>query len=524
MIISRIALTTLLLVWLSVTANAAELRVALASEPTSVDPHFHNLMPNHSLARHLFDRLILSDEKQQMKPGLALSWQAINDTTWEFKLRSGVRFHDGSPFSADDVLFSFERASNVPNSPSSFGTYLKGKTVIKIDDLTVHIKTAKPSPLVPNDLSVVGIISRKNGAGASTKDYNSGRAVVGTGPYKFVDYVPGEHIVLVRNDNYWGAKPEWEKVTFKPIKFGPSRVAALLAGDVDLIADVPTVDIERLKNDPAVSLSQSISNRVIYLHLDQFRDVSPFVSGKDGSEIENPLRRREVRLAISKAINRLAIVEQVMEGMAIPAGQVLPEGFFGVSSKLRPVEYDPDGARALLTKAGLAEGFKITLHGPNDRYVNDAKISEAVAQMLTRVGIDTTVETMRRSVYFRRASAGGPNNTPEFSFILVGWGGASDASSPLKALIHTYDKERGFGASNRGRYTNLEVDALIEQALATVDEGRRQELLAQATEIAIEDGAIIPLHYQVNTWAARQGIKYKARTDEGTLADHAYSE
>jgi peptide/nickel transport system substrate-binding protein len=225
------------------------------------------------------------------------------------------------------------------------------------------------------------------------------------------------------------------------------------------------------------------------------------------------------------AINRDAIVERVMEGVAIKAGQLLPEGFFGISSKLKPVSYDPAGAKKLLAEAGVPDGFKLTIHGPNDRYINDAKIAEAIAQMLTRIGIKTEVVTMPRSVYFKRASRGGPNKTPEFSFILVGWGaGSGEASSPLKSLIHTYDKSRGFGASNRGRYSNAEVDKLIEDALATVDDAKRQNLLAKATEVAINDGAIIPLHYQVNTWATRKGLKYDARTDEYTMGMGLVSE
>ena len=208
-----------------------------------------------------------------------------------------------------------------------------------------------------------------------------------------------------------------------------------------------------------------------------------------------------------------------MEGVAIPAGQLLPEGFFGVSDKLDVVAYDPDGAKALLAEAGYADGFELTIHGPNDRYINDAKIAEAVAQMLTRIGITTSVETMPRSVYFGRASKGSPDGLPEFSFILVGWGGGSgEASSPLKSLIHTYNKDAGFGSSNRGRHSDAETDALIEEALRTVDDAKRQALLAQATERAIENVAIIPTHFQVNTWASRKGLSYIARTDEYTLA------
>ena len=500
-------------------AIAKDLKIGLASEPTSIDPHFHNLSPNNALARHLFDRLVHTDENQALVPGLAVSWKPINDTTWEFKLREGVKWHDGSPFTADDVVFTFTRAVNVPNSPSGFGTYLKGKEAVKVDDHTVHIKTPKPYPLMPNDMSTFSIVSKKNGEKASTEDYNSGKAAIGTGPFKYKQYVPGDKFVYVRNDDYWGDKPAWTEVTLKPIKSSPSRVAALLAGDVDMIAQVPTTDIERLKKEKKVSLSQGVSNRVIYLHLDHDRDKSPFVKAKGGGDIKNPLKDQRVRTAISKSINRDAIVDRVMEDVAIKAGQLLPKGFFGVSPKLKPVDYDPEGAKKLLADAGLKDGFELTIHGPNDRYINDAKIAEAVAQMLTRVGIKTAVETMPRSVYFKRASRGGPDKTPEFSFILVGWGaGSGEASSPLKSLIHTHDKSKGFGASNRGRYSNPEVDKLIETALATVDDAKRQDLLAKATEVAIEDVAIIPLHYQVNTWGTRKGLKYKARTDEATMA------
>jgi len=505
--------------------SASELTIGLASEPSSIDPHFHNLGPNNAMSLHMFDRLIIPDNKQQLTPGLATSWQPVDETTWEFKLREGVTFHDGTPFTADDVVFTFERAPNVEGSPSSFATYIKGKTIKKIDDFTVHIITEKPYPLVPNDLMTFSIISKKHGEGAKTEDYNAGDATIGTGPYRFVEYVPADRIVLERNEDYWGDKPEWEKLTFKAIKSGPARVAALLAGDVDIIAQTPTTDIERLEGEAEIELSSGISNRVIYLHMDHFREASPFVKANGGGDIANPLRDAKVRKAISKAINRDLIVERVMENVAIKAGQLLPEGFFGVSDKLVPEEYDAEAVKQLLAEAGVPDGFELTIHGPNDRYINDAKIAEAIAQMLTRAGIKTAVETMPRSVYFKRASSGGPDKSPEFSFILVGWGaGSGEASSPLKSLIHTYDKENGYGASNRGRYSNPEVDKLIEEALATVDDEKRAALLAQATEIAIDDLAIIPLHYQVNTWAARKGIKYNARTDEYTVAMDAYSE
>ena len=504
---------------LSFAANAADLRVGLQSEPSSIDPHYHNLGPNNGFATHIFGALVGSDENQQHYPDLAVSWKPVDDTTWEFKLRQGVKWHDGSPFSADDVLFTVERAQNVPNSPSSFVTYLKGKTFSKIDDHTVHIKTEKPYPLMPNDMTTVKIISAKAGKGASTEDYNSGKAAIGTGPYKFVEWVPGDRIVLERNDDYFGAKAAFDKVTFKPIKSGPARISALLAGDVDFIDNVPPLDVARLKKDNSVQLSGGPSNRVIYLHMDQFREDSPHIKAKDGGAIKNPLMDVRVRKAISMSINRDAIVDRVMEGVAVKAGQLLPAAFHGVSDKMKPEAYDPKMAKKLMAEAGYPDGFKMVVHGPNDRYINDAKIAEALAQMLNRVGIDASVETMTKAVYFNRASRGGPDKSPEFSFMVLGWGaGSGEASSPLKALLHTYDKSKGLGAANRGRHSNAEVDTLIQKALATVDSDARGKLLAAATEKAVgENYGVIPLHYQVNTWAAKAGYKYLPRTDERTI-------
>jgi len=515
--IHRIAAAALFLV--IGTATAQELRIGLGAEPTAMDPHYHNLSPNNSLLSHVFERLVGQDERQRMVPELAESWRTIDPTTWEFKLRRNVKFHDGTPFTADDVIFSFERAPNVENSPSSFGIYVKGKTVTKVDDHTIHIKTAAPYPLMPNDLSTIYIISRKNGQGAKTPDYNSGKAAIGTGAYKLVEYTPGNRIVMQRNEQYWGQKPVWQRVTFRAIKSDPSRVAALLAGDVDFIDEVPATDMERLKKEPKVTVAQVVSNRIIYLHLDHFRDDSPFVRAKDGGPLKNPLRDVRVRRAISMSIDRDTIVSRVMEGMAIKAGQLLPDGFFGVSPKLKPIAYDPAGAKKLLAEAGVPNGFRLTIHSPNDRYPNDAKIAEAVGQMLSRNGIDTQVVTMTQGVFFRDASTGSPEKGPKFSFILVGWGsGTGEASSPLKSLLATFDRDKGMGASNRGRYSNLQVDKLIDDALATVDDSKRAGLLARATELAIEDVGIIPLHYQVNTWAMRKGFSYTPRTDEYTLA------
>lgn len=496
------------------TAQAQNLTIAVASEPTSIDPHFHNLGPNNAIAAHIFDRLINQGTNQELLPGLAESWEPIGDTTWEFKLREGVTFHDGTPFTADDVVFTMGRAGNVPDSPSSFGTYVNSISEVEvIDDHTIHIHTHDIHALLANDLSTVAILSRQHGEGASTSQYNSGEVTIGTGPYRFVDYVPGERIVLEANPDYWGGAPAWERVTFRPITSAPARVAALLAGDVDVIEGVPTADIATLEGNDNVVLSQGVSNRVIYLHIDSDREVTPHATAKDGSEIPNPFRDVRVRRAINHAINRDAIVERIMEGVAIPAGQLLPDGFFGVSETIEVPAYDVERARELLAEAGYPDGFRLTIHGPNDRYINDAQVLQAVAQMLSRIGIETSVDTMPRSVYFGRASA------LEFSLMLVGWGsGTGEASSPLRALLATYNPDTGMGSTNRGRWSNAEFDGLLEQAMQTLDADERAALLAQATEIAMSEVGLIPTHFQVNTWGTRTGLRYIPRTDEYTMA------
>ncbi|MGP1394638.1 MAG: ABC transporter substrate-binding protein [Inquilinaceae bacterium] len=503
------------MLWAAAPAAAETLTIAVASEATSIDPHFHNTGNNNQIAQHIFDRLINQGPNQELLPGLATSWGPTDDPLiWEFNLREGVTFHDGSPFTAADVKFTMERAGNVPDSPSGYGTYTADIASVEIvDDLTVRFHTDSPVPLMANNLSTIGIVSAKHGEGATTADYNSGKTAIGAGPYKLVEYVPGDRIVLEAFDDYWDGRPEWDQVVFRPITSAPARVAALLAGDVDVVEAVPTADVEQLSGNPDVVLSQGISNRVIYLHLDSDRESSPFVTAKDGGAIDNPLRDVNVRRALSMAIDREAIVEDVMEGIAIPAGQLLPEGFFGTSETIEVPAYDPEGARAMLAEAGYPDGFALTVHSPNDRYINDAAVAQAIAQMWSRIGLQAQVEAMPRSVYFGRASA------LEFSVMLVGWGaGSGESSSPLRSLLATHNPDKGWGASNRGRYSNPEFDAVLEEALATVDDTKRAALLAQATEIAMADVGLIPTHFQVNTWGTRAGLSYIPRTDEYTVA------
>lgn len=492
------------------------LSVGLSSNITSMDPHYHNLTPNNALLRHVFDSLITQDASQALVPSLARSWRTVNATTWEFKLRQNVTFHDGSPFTAEDVAFSFKRAPTVPNSPSSFAPYLKAITeIIVVDKHTIHLKTAAPYPLMPNDIATVLIVSKKAAERANTDDFNSGKAAVGTGPYKFAEYVPNQRVVLTANYKYWAGEEPWEKVTFKILTSAPARVAALLSKDVDAIEGVPTADLADLGKDKRVAIFNKISNRIIYLHVDSGRKMgSPFVFDKSGKPLDkNPLADVRVRQAISAAIDRNAITSRIMEGSALPAGQLLADGFFGVSKNLKPQKVDVLLAKKLLAEAGYPNGFAMVLHSPAGRYINDEKIAQSVAQMLTRVGIDTKVETMPPSVFFTRGTK------LEFSFMLVGWGSETgEASSPLRALVATYDKDKGMGVSNRGRFSNAEVDRLLAEALTTIDDPKRAALLAQSTEAAIKEVGVVPLYYEISSWATRSGLRYTGRADQYTLA------
>jgi len=494
---------------------AQELKIAVAADVTSIDPHFFNLFPNNNIAEHIFDKLVQMDPDSRMIPGIATSWKTIDDKTWEFKLRKGVKFHDGSELTAEDVVFSIDRVPLVPNSPGPFSAYTKAIVAKEIvDPYTIRFKYAAPYPLAPNDLSTIYIVSKKVAANASTEDFNSGKAAIGSGRYKLVRYVNGERIDLVRNDSYWGDKPAYEKVQFKIIKNEPARMAALLSGDVDAIEQPPTADIARLKTDPKFTLTSKISHRVIYFNFDHLNRVSPFITAKDGKPLDkNPLLDVRVRRAISKAINRPAIAERVMEGQAIPSGQLVSEKLFGHNPALKAEVYDPEGAKKLLAEAGYPNGFNITIHGPSGRYVNDEKIVQAVAQMLSRVGIVAKVETAPMGPYSGRASK------QEFSFHMVGWGASTgEASSPLRSLLATFNRDKGLGAVNWGRYSNVKVDYLIEQALQQVDDENRKVMLQNATKLAMEDLGIMPIHFQYTIWATKKNVAYTPRTDEYTLA------
>jgi peptide/nickel transport system substrate-binding protein len=490
-------------------AIAKDLTIGLAASTTSMDPQFYVVGPNSAMARNIFDGLVNQDDHQQIRPALAVSWKTLDDTTWEFKLRDNVKFHDGSAFTAEDVVASIKRVPLASkNSPSSFAAYVKAITEVSVvDPLTVRIKTDGPTPLLLNNLSRIAMLPAEVEK-TTTEEMNAGKGVIGTGPFKFVSWSPDDNVVLARNDAYWGDKAAWDKVTFRVFKNPSARVAAILSGDVDMIESIPTADTRKMQASDKLKVVNIAGNRVMYLHMDQGRTESPFAKGPDG---KNPLLKPEVRRALSLSINREALVDRIMDGQGVPAGQVVPDGYFGYDPSIKVDAYDPAKAKKMLADAGYPDGFALTFHASNDRYPNDSKVAQAIGQFFSRIGIKTEVATLPGSVYFSRAS------NLEFSFIM---GGAAvetgEASGVLGPILETFGEKAGQG--NRGRYSNPEFDKALSAARTTLDNAKREELLRQATKIAMTDLGVIPVFFLANTWAVRKDLSYPGRADGYTLA------
>ncbi len=508
-------LAFLLGVALAGSAQAAELTIGRATEPSSIDPLFARTGNNQMTAEHMFDRLVVFDENLQVRPGIAASWRVLDPLTWEVKLRDGVSFHDGSPLSAEDVLFSLKRAAIVANSPAPFtGAVAAIASTEAPDPRTVIIRTKLPSPLLIEQAGLVFIVSKKAAETAQPSDFNLGKATIGTGPYTFVEYVPGERLVLERNPNYWGEKPAFDRVTQRFISGAGARVAALLAGQVDFIDEVPTADIETVKSR-GFELFSVDTARIIYLALDASRDASPFVTDLDGKPLaKNPLKDRRVRQAISKLIDRNAIVTRLLAGSGAPAAQMVPPGLGGYDPRLDPGRPDVAGAKALLAEAGFPNGFGITVHTSADRFPRDSDVGQAIGQMLARGALKVNgVIAKPYAVYATEASK------QEYSAFVFSFGATtSNALGGFINVLATYDAKAGRGAFNRTRYSNPTLDEKIAAASAEFDEGRRNALLQEAARIVAEDVALVPLFFQKLHWAGRKGLTYVAGKDESTLA------
>jgi peptide/nickel transport system substrate-binding protein len=498
--------------------QAQELVIGLGIPILALDPHFANNSPTKAVMRHFFDALVHFDDNLQPVPALAVSWRTLNDTTWEFKLRPNVQFSDGAPLTADDVVASFERAPDVPNSPAPLGLFTRSiKRVVAVDPLTVHIETKYPDPLLITMVPEIAIISRSN-RNLATADYNSGKAVVGTGPFVLKSYVSDDRVIMERNERYWGEKPDWKRVELRFITNDGTRVTTLLAGGVNLIENLPSHLVDRVKQSGEFSIFTGPKVRPVYLGVDVGGETTPFVKGVDPSPgaPANPLKDVRVRQALSLGINRAAIAERILGGAAVPAGQLLADGLFGTSSAAKADPFDPAKGKALLAEAGFPNGLTLTIHGPNNRLPNDSQVVQAIAQMWTRMGVAAQADVGPWNVYFPRTTK------REFSiWLLSAAASVSEMTTALNSVVVTYDIQNGKGVNNRGRYSNKDVDALVEKAFRTLDDAERAKLLAKASEIAMAELAVIPLYFDAVSVAAAKGIEYRSRSDQFTLAMNA---
>ncbi len=515
-------------------AQSQTLRIAMAAEPTSADPHHYAAAPNSTLHDHVFESLVKLDARLKAGPSLATSWSRRDDRSWVFELREGVRFHDGQAFTSADVVFSFCRILNNESELAvSYSSTVRRITRVEAEGPhRVVIATREPEPLLASDLASLRIIpagpapARPLAFNAETNcggggpwptlaAFNDGSAAIGTGPFRMRSFGRSGTTELLRNDGYWGEKGPWASVRLTPVTAAGPRLAGLLSGDHDIVEAPATGDIPRLRENANLRLAVAPTTRLIFLQLDQ-RDPAPFVNGGNAP---NPLRDARVRQALSLAIDRNTIGQRIMDGLATPAAQFLPDGMFGTIPGLPVLPYDPPRARALLAEAGYPNGFAMTLHATNNRYINDARVAQALAAYLTRIGVRTEVDAMSSNVYFGRRAR------REFSVSMGGWAASAEETLLFfRTWVATLDRDRGIGTSNYSGWSDPVFDRAAVTALTTMDDAERARLLREAGARALEAMPILPIHFESAVWAFRRGLRYEGRMDQATLAQEVRPE
>ncbi|HVY15554.1 MAG TPA: ABC transporter substrate-binding protein [Rhodopila sp.] len=496
-------------------AAAQELRMGVQSAFV-VDPHVLFLGPNMAMARNLYDSFVGKDADAHWTPALAIAWKQVDPLTWEFALRHGVRFSDGSPFTADDVVASVERIPNIPGNPGPYTSNLRTITKVwAVDPYTIRVSTDRPNPLLPGQFTNVFILSKAQ-VHASPEDFSAAKATVGTGPFRLVSFRYGDVAVMEPNPYYWGPKPPWKRVTIRVIGNDGAREAALLAGDLDLIENVPPEDVDRLRKTPDIHVYARPADRVAFLLPNVAPDTLPLLTDKDGKALTaNPLRDLKVRQAISAAIDRAALVSRALSGQGAATLQLVPEGFGGWDPAVKVPPLNTAGAKALLKQAGYPGGFGMTLACTNDRYVDDARVCQAIAQMLSRAGFAMKVDTMPGSVFFPK-SRYGKNQWPLILYELS-LSSLRDGQYILQVCAQTVDEKRGIGDGNRGGFSDPALDAKIEAAVVRSDPGR-EAAIRDALAAAVHDLGIIPMYVEPTIAATRGPVTYTPRVDQQMTA------
>ncbi|MGC2409849.1 MAG: ABC transporter substrate-binding protein [Methyloceanibacter sp.] len=477
-------------------ASAKTLRMAYDADPTSLDPHEQLASATLQLSHLVFDPLLRFRKDLTLEPRLATSWEKIDDRTTRFHLREGVHFHSGRTLSAKDVVWTFNRLKQGPDFKALFEPFSEAKAV---DDLTVDLITKGPYPLVLNLATYIFPMDREFYSGTDEhgrpKDeivkHGASFAsthVSGTGPFIVTEREQGVRLTFKRFGDYWDrASPgNVETIVFTPIKEPATRVAALLAGDVDFMAPVPPADFDRVKGDSCCTLVTMPSTRILTFELNQQR-VPAFKDPR-------------VRLAINYAVNVQGMAAKIMRGFGTPAGQLSPPGYAGYDPTLPP-RFDLDKAKALMEEAGYADGFSVTMMAPNNRYIEDARIAEAVAAMLAKINIKVDLQTMPKAQYWQRFDERAAD------IMMIGWqSDTQDSANFYEFLVMTPNAKTGYGQYNAGNYSNSEVDRLTLATQTMTDANARAEVLRKIERILYDDAALVPLHWQHLSWAARKNV------------------
>lgn len=487
----KILISALLMIFTALPSLAlakADLTVAVDAPPKSMNPHSYNSDANLSYMSNFFDGLLQRPAPEgKLTPALATAWERQDALTWKFTLRKGVKFHNGNPFNAADVKFTFERMKdpkfskflNIANSIASIDTP---------DDYTVIFKTVKPVPWFAETMHQNFIVDKESSENRDSGDYNT--RPIGTGAYRFVEWVKGSYIRMEANPDYWEGAPQLKTVEIKPITEDATRFAAIAARQADILSGVPVPLIDRIKKTPTIELISRPARRCIYMDL--------------GNRPGTPYADIRVRKAIAMAINEDEIVKTIMRGQATPAAQVPDQATIGYDPTLTRLPYDPEGAKGLLKEAGYPDGFEITIAGPNDRYINDKQICEAVAKYLAKIGLKVTLDVKPKSIFFEELAS------HKHAFYLIGWmDGSYDFGRSAEMLVHTVDKDKGMGVYNGAMYSNPELDNAIVASAAILDRDEREKALQAVNRKSVEDLAWIPLHYQQDVYAALKASKLK---------------
>ncbi|MFP8834642.1 ABC transporter substrate-binding protein [Hydrogenophaga sp. XSHU_21] len=486
-------------------ASAQTVRIGNQGDSLSMDPHSLNESLQLSVTGNLYEPLVGRDQNLKLTPALATSWRQTSPTVWRFELRRNVKFHDGTPFTADDVLFSFARAAGEGSDMKSYVNDVK--EVRKVNDFTVDIETKAPFPILPDVLSLLYIMSKKwSEENQATRPVDRRKGIEnaasfranGTGPFRLRERQPNVKTTFQRNGSYWG-KIEGNvlNVEYTPIGNDATRVAALLSGQVDVIEPVPLQDVARINASGKSKVMQGPELRTIFLGMDQKRDELLYSNVKG----KNPFKDKRVRQAFYQAIDIQGIQRTVMRGASAPTALMVGPGINGFDAGMNTrLPYDPEASKKLLADAGYPNGFEVAMNCPNDRYVNDGAICQAVAANLARVGIKINLQAETKGTYFPKILR------RDTSFYLLGWTpGTYDSHNALNALMRCVD-DKGAGQFNLGAYCNPKVDELTNQIQSETDKAKRDAMIREAFKLHADDIGHLPLHQQALAWGVANNV------------------